>query len=949
MKKIGNKIFWLLLGWSLLIMALFSGLGINTVITVLQNEAQETLLWKAKSYAQGFGNEMVQLEEKVREIESTVQQTVNTEKLTHDKSYLREYEQTLVPFMKHFALNRSICDASWIYFDPKLSDAPHDIYFVGTDGYLQRQAHIPFSYYDNTPLPDDDKEWWYGPIRTKKLFWSNPYNWTLRNGHIIRVASCAIPVYKNGIFVGVVGSYYPFKQMQARISDIIVYKSGHASLFNEKLDAIVHPTMITNTRFTSDNLLTYKDGLLKTVGEQMLQHSSGIALYEEQGEKMICAFSRLPNGWILCLQAPLSEVYGSLYVLLRQFGISGLICLLLAACAANIMGLSITRPLLKVIDAAERMGKGDLSARVEVDSNDEIRTLAYSLNTMIENLQNSDERLKNIIAGAGMFTWDYDMRTATLHHDAQFCRAIEATGPAVAGEKPLPWLVENFHPDDLANIRQCFVDAQNSKGSWELRILMPNHEWHWFQIVGRVEENGPDGQALRIAGTGFDIHSKMIAALSEAEQKRTLEDMVLQRTQELEISRNEAQAASQAKTVFLSTVSHEIRTPMNAILGFVHVFDRSNLTASQKTHLEKIQLSSRTLLNIINDVLDISKIEAGKLELESAPFPVGGMLDTVCSIVDLAATSKGLSLKVHVASEVPQVLVGDSTRLSQVLLNLLNNAVKFTNQGWVELDVALQETFPLDRAVRLAFSIQDTGIGLSKEQCARLFKPFMQADASVTRRYGGTGLGLAISKQLVELMGGTITVSSAPNEGSTFHFSVYLKLPEDTDEALGLNLQLNTNAAESMPLQTALQVLQGKRVLVVEDNEINQEIVRLLLEEYHLIVDVAEHGEIALRMATVQHYDCILMDMQMPVMDGLEATRHLRAMGEDKQNEDTRWLQQVPIIALTANAMSEDQQRYLQAGMDDLISKPIEPQVLKARLLHWLANANSKPRGLPKV
>lgn len=933
MRKIGNKIFWLLLGWSLLLMALFSGLGINSVIGIIQEEAQETLLWKAQSYAQSFGNEMVQLEEKVREIESIVQQTVNTEKLTTDKNYLHEYELSLVPFMKHFALNRSICDASWLYFDPKLSTVPHDIYFVGTDGDLERQAHIPFAYYDNTPLPNDDKEWWYGPIRTKKLFWSNPYNWTLRNGRIIKVASCAIPVYKNGLFIGVVGSYYPFKQMQARISDIAVYESGHASLYNEKLDVIVHPTMIANTRFTSDNLLTYKDGLLKNVGEQMLQQSSGIAFYTEHGEKMICAFSRLPNGWILSLQAPLSEVYGSLHILLRQFGISVLICLLLAAFAATILGLSITKPLLKVIAAAERMGKGDLSARVEVDTSDEIRTLAHSLNTMIENLQNSDERLKNIIAGAGMFTWNYDVRKATLQHDAQFCRAISTTEPATAGEKALPWLVEKFHPADLANIRSSIMSAQNSSGSWELRILTPEHEWHWFQIVGRVEEYGPDGQALRIAGTGFDIHGKMITALSEAEQKRKLEDMVLQRTQELEISRNEAQAASQAKTIFLSTVSHEIRTPMNAILGFIHVFDRSNLTASQKTHLEKIQLSSRTLLNIINDVLDISKIEAGKLELENTPFHVASMLDTVCSIVDLAASSKGLSLMVHVAPDVPEIVEGDTTRLSQILLNLMNNAVKFTSYGSVALDVALENAPQQDRSVGLAFSIRDTGIGLSAEQCARLFTPFMQADASVTRRYGGTGLGLAISKQLVELMGGSIAVSSAPDEGSTFRFTVSLKLPQDADKTLPQNVQPNTVATDARQQQTALQALRDKRVLVVEDNEINQEIIRLLLEEYRLIVDVADHGQTALRMAIMQHYDCILMDVQMPVMDGLEATRRLRAMGDD---EDTRWLQHVPIIALTANAMREDHQRYLQAGMDDLISKPIEPQVLRTRLLHWL-------------
>ena len=448
---------------------------------------------------------------------------------------------------------------------------------------------------------------------------------------------------------------------------------------------------------------------------------------------------------------------------------------------------------------------------------------------------------------------------------------------------------------------------------------------------------------MRVIGTGFDITAQKTLEERDLCYRGQLEEMVAQRTSELEESRRQAEAASQAKSIFLSTVSHEIRTPMNAIVGFAHLFDRSNLTETQQEQLRKIKLAATTLLSVINDVLDISKIEAGKLELEQMPFVVRSMLDTVCSIVGFAALEKELVLEVNVAPEIPDVLTGDPKRIGQILLNLMNNAVKFTQEGSITLTVGLAEEQVQndgdgDNSIMLALSVEDTGMGLSEEQMGRLFKPFMQADNSVTRRFGGTGLGLAISKQLVELMGGKIGVHSQLGKGSVFHFTLRLALSDTASDLTELPLAPDDQASAKLP---GAQVLANKRALIVEDNEINQEIAKALLAEHGIEADVADNGLLSLEKVVQQQYDCIFMDMQMPVMGGIEAAQSLRNMGKKAQETEgpeapLAWLLHVPIVAMTANAMAEDRRHCLDAGMNDHIGKPIDLQALHACLLRWL-------------
>jgi len=448
----------------------------------------------------------------------------------------------------------------------------------------------------------------------------------------------------------------------------------------------------------------------------------------------------------------------------------------------------------------------------------------------------------------------------------------------------------------------------------------PDRE-RWFQLSATplsTQEGGAvivhsDVTELRQANTELDRHRHRLQELVDA-QTVSLHEANAQ----LLHSRDHAEAANRAKSAFLANMSHEIRTPMNAILGLTHLLRRDATDTVQCERLRKVSESASHLLEVINDVLDLSKIESGQLRLETADFSLAALLANARAQVEERASAKGLALSID-SQGVPDALRGDPTRLTQALLNLLSNAVKFTAHGGVSLRVELLARD--GEQLQLRFTVNDSGIGIAADKLGSLFEPFMQADTSTTRRYGGTGLGLAITQRLAMQMGGAVGVVSEPGVGSRFWFTAALTAGQPAVVATPAG-NGGGDAEDALRRHAT-----GRRVLLVEDNPINQEVANELLQTVALNVTVAHDGVEALAAAERQPFDLVLMDMQMPVMDGLEATRRLRAMPATRH---------VPIIAMTANAFDEDRAACLAAGMDDHVAKPVDPDRLYRVLRRWI-------------
>ncbi len=610
----------------------------------------------------------------------------------------------------------------------------------------------------------------------------------------------------------------------------------------------------------------------------------------------------------------------------------------------------VTLPIMEMSRAIRRIGEGILDTRITPQPKvRELKELSSGINQMAQQLQDEHATLETrieeathelrvkkdeaelanldkarlneklaltlnaleaIIEANPDILYVFNVKGELLKWNTNFEKFCGLKHEQMLHRKAIDFIFSEDRPAQLVNLMEFFESGM------EVRLIRHDGALVPFLCNGAPLKN-QNGEIIGFTGTGKDISELKQAELT-----------LLRHEQELQLAIDRAESANSAKSEFIANMSHEIRTPLNSVLGMAQLALKAVADPKLRDYLEKIRLSGEHLLGIIDNILDFSKIDAGKLDLETTDFNLEDVHQNLLNMVAWKATGKGLRLSFEFDSAIPRELRGDPLRLSQVLINFINNAIKFTEHGTINVSVRLEKE-TVDQ-ILLRFEVRDTGIGMSQEEISKLFLAFQQADTSTSRKYGGSGLGLAISRRLAILMGGEAGVISKLGQGSTFWFTALL----GKANVHGSTLRIAQRVKREQAVEDAIQALKGARILLVEDNPFNQQVATEFLQDVGVDVSVANNGKEALELMRRQPFDCVLMDVQMPVMDGMEATRHIC---DDPQLVST------PIIAMTANASKEDCERCFAAGMDDFIGKPFKLDVLYITLAKWLPGQRHGP------